>query len=69
MRVWGGAGLVVLVEAATAWAADPTGAATLKADPGAPVNFTWTLVAAFLVFFMQAGSRCWGLGSSGPRTP
>ncbi len=34
---------------------DPTGGATLAADPTAPVNFVWVLVAAFLVFFMQAG--------------
>ena len=34
---------------------DPNGAATLEADPTAAVNFTWVLVAAFMVFFMQAG--------------
>ncbi|MBI4786922.1 MAG: ammonium transporter [Chloroflexi bacterium] len=34
---------------------DPTGAETLKADPNKAVNFAWTLMAAFLVFFMQAG--------------
>jgi Amt family ammonium transporter len=34
---------------------DPTGVATLEADPALAVNFSWTLMAAFLVFFMQAG--------------
>lgn len=34
---------------------DPNGAATAEADPTTAVNFAWTLVAAFLVFFMQAG--------------
>lgn len=29
-----------------AFAADPTGTATLRVDPAAPVNFTWTLMAA-----------------------
>lgn len=40
---------------AAALAGDPTGAETLKADPGAAVDFVWVLVSAFLVFFMQAG--------------
>ena len=34
---------------------DPTGAVTLRANPQAPVDYVWILVAAFLVFFMQAG--------------
>lgn len=34
---------------------DPGGAATLAADPTTAVNFAWTLIAGFLVFFMQAG--------------
>jgi len=34
---------------------DPNGAETIKADPNKAVNFAWTLLAAFLVFFMQAG--------------
>jgi Amt family ammonium transporter len=34
---------------------DPNGAATAEANPNAAVNFAWTLVAGFLVFFMQAG--------------
>jgi len=35
--------------------ADPNGVATAEANPSAPLNFAWTLIAAFLVFFMQAG--------------
>ncbi len=38
-----------------AQAPDPSGEATLAADPNAPVNFVWVLIAGFLVFFMQAG--------------
>ncbi len=38
-----------------AFAADPAGDVTLAEDPNAPVNFTWTLIAAFLVFLMQGG--------------
>ncbi|AEH44087.1 ammonium transporter [Thermodesulfatator indicus DSM 15286] len=41
-----------------ALAGDPTGAATLKADPGAPVDYVWVLVCGFLVMFMQAGFAC-----------
>lgn len=41
--------------AGPAFAQDPTGTSTLEADPNAAVNFTWVLVTAFLVFFMQAG--------------
>ncbi len=55
--------LVGVIPRGIAWAdgPDPTGAATIDvaADPGGAavvaVNFTWTLIAAFLVFFMQAG--------------
>ena len=36
-------------------APDPTGAATLKANPQAPLDYIWVLVCAFLVMFMQAG--------------
>lgn len=57
-RLWLAAGLVLLVLAQTrlAWAADPTGEATLEAGGlGVAIDFTWTLVAAFLVFLMQAG--------------
>ncbi|HID95540.1 MAG TPA: ammonium transporter [Candidatus Latescibacteria bacterium] len=38
-----------------AQAPDPTGAETLKNNPGAPADYVWVLVSAFLVFFMQAG--------------
>jgi len=41
--------------AISAIAQDPSGAATLASDPGAPVNYVWVLVCGFLVFFMQAG--------------
>jgi ammonium transporter, Amt family len=34
---------------------DPNGAATAEADASAGLNFSWTMIAAFLVFFMQAG--------------
>lgn len=47
---------------APAAAGDPTGTTTLAANPNAPVNFTWTLIAAFLVFFMQAGFALLGAG-------
>jgi len=36
-------------------APDPSGAATLAANPGIALDFVWVLVCAFLVFFMQAG--------------
>jgi len=45
----------VLALPAVALAADPSGVATLEADAGAPIDFIWMLVAAFLVYFMQAG--------------
>jgi len=38
-----------------AYAGDPTGAETLKKDPGSPVDYVWVLVCAFLVMFMQPG--------------
>ncbi|MBI3970708.1 MAG: ammonium transporter [Chloroflexi bacterium] len=48
--------LLGLLGTAVALAAgDPNGADTLKADATKAVNFSWTLIAAFLVFFMQAG--------------
>jgi len=65
--------LIGLVPAGAAWAADPTGAATvdLEADPAGAavvaVNYTWTLVAAFLVFFMQAGFALLEAGSTRSR--
>ena len=45
-----------------AFAADSDGAETLEADPTAAVNFSWTLMAAALVFFMQAGFAFLGAG-------
>ncbi len=59
-RFWSGAGatLAGVLLAGAALAADPTGAATLKADPGAPVDYVWVLVCGFLVMFMQAGFAC-----------
>jgi Amt family ammonium transporter len=47
--------LVLLLIATPAMAGDPSGADTLKENPGAPVDFVWTLVCGFLVMFMQAG--------------
>jgi Amt family ammonium transporter len=43
-------------------AADPSGGDTLNADPSAPVNMAWTLIAGFLVFFMQLGFAFLGSG-------
>lgn len=47
-----------------AWAQspDPNGAETLAKDATSAVNFSWTLIAAFLVFFMQAGFAFLGAG-------
>ncbi len=50
--------LTTLLGAGTALAADPTGAETIKADPGQAVDFVWVLVCGFLVMFMQAGFAC-----------
>lgn len=47
--------LTALTSAAAVAAGDPTGADTLSGDATKAVNFSWTLVCAFLVFFMQAG--------------
>lgn len=43
-------------------AADPSGGDTLAGDPTAPVNMAWTLIAGFLVFFMQLGFAFLGSG-------
>ncbi len=43
-------------------AADSSGADTLAADPSAPVNMIWTLIAGFLVWFMQLGFGFFGAG-------
>jgi hypothetical protein len=45
-------------------AADPSGGDTLAGDPTAPVNMAWTLIAGFLVFFMQLEFRLSGFGTS-----
>ncbi len=44
--------LLVSIMPAAAQEPDPVGSG---ADPATAVNFSWTLIAAFLVFFMQAG--------------
>ncbi|MGD9116754.1 MAG: ammonium transporter [Dehalococcoidia bacterium] len=43
-------------------AADPSGGDTLAADPTAAVNMAWTLIAGFLVWFMQPGFAFLGSG-------
>jgi Amt family ammonium transporter len=43
-------------------AADPSGGDTLAADPTAAVNMAWTLIAGFLVWFMQLGFAFLGAG-------
>ncbi|MBI4330989.1 MAG: ammonium transporter [Chloroflexi bacterium] len=45
-----------------AYAADPTGADTLKENPNAAVNMAWTLITGFLVWFMQLGFAFLGAG-------
>ncbi|MFQ5456210.1 MAG: ammonium transporter [Nitrospirota bacterium] len=50
-----GDGRLGLVSYAFAGEGDPSGASTLKSNPGAPVDYVWVLVCAFLVFLMQAG--------------
>ena len=50
-----GAMLGTFMLAHSAFAGDPTGAITLKQNPGAPVDYVWVLVCAFLVFSMQLG--------------
>ncbi len=48
--------VILLVTAIPALAGDPNGAETYaEGGPETAVNFTWTLIAGFLVFFMQAG--------------
>jgi Amt family ammonium transporter len=55
-------GVAFLGVPAIASAADPSGADTLAADSTAPVNMVWTLISAFLVFFMQLGFGFLGAG-------
>jgi Amt family ammonium transporter len=47
--------LLLLVEALPAGAAEPSALETAKTELQTNINVVWTLVAAFLVFFMQAG--------------
>jgi len=55
-------GIAFLGVPALVRAADPYGAVTLNADPAAALNMTWTLIAGFLVFFMQLGFAFLGAG-------
>lgn len=43
-------------------AADPSGVDTFNADPNSAVNMIWTLIAGFLVWFMQLGFAFLGGG-------
>ncbi len=52
------AGIAVIGLVSQALAADPSGVATLKENPGAAVDFVWVLICGFLVMFMQAGFAC-----------
>jgi len=55
-------GTAFLAVPAVVHAADPSGADTLNSDPSAPVNMAWTLIAGFLVWFMQLGFAFLGAG-------
>jgi len=55
LALFGLAAVLLLALPSAAFAADPNGAATLEADPSLALDFVWMLVAAFLVYFMQAG--------------
>jgi len=48
-------GWLILFPLAAFAAGDPTGVETLRVNPGAPVDYVWILMCAFLVFFMQPG--------------
>lgn len=57
---------IILVLALPALAGDPNGAKTYTEDIAGmklAINFTWTLIGAFLVFFMQAGFAYLGAGA------
>lgn len=54
--------LTMTYAVASAAGPDPNGAASIEADPTKAVNFAWTLIAGFLVFFMQAGFAFLGAG-------
>lgn len=64
---------IVLVWAGNSFASDPSGASTIdiEGDPAgaaiAAANYTWVLIAAFLVFFMQAGFALLEAGSTRSR--
>jgi Amt family ammonium transporter len=66
--------LIGLIPAGVAFASDPTGAATIDvdADPAGAavvaVDLLWVLLAAFLVFFMQAGFALLEAGSTRVRS-
>lgn len=75
-RLWVALTLLLVLVVSTAGiasAGDPSGAETidLEGDPGGAAviaaNFTWTLIAAFLVFFMQAGFALLEAGSTRAR--
>lgn len=58
--------IILLLTATMAMAGDPSGANTYTDDVAGlklATNFAWTLVAAFLVFFMQAGFAFLGAGA------
>ncbi|MBI4498881.1 MAG: ammonium transporter [Chloroflexi bacterium] len=57
-----GLGLALTASIVAAEGPDPIGAATIAATPEAGVNFAWTLIAGFLVFFMQLGFVLLGAG-------
>ncbi len=50
--------MLLLLNTGVALAGDPTGAQTIKANPGLAVDFVWVLLCGFLVMFMQAGFAC-----------
>ena len=58
----------------TAWAGEPADPTPLTNKAAielvqAHANYLWTLVAACLVFFMQAGSQWWRPDLPGRKTP
>ncbi|MBI4220123.1 MAG: ammonium transporter [Chloroflexi bacterium] len=55
-------GMAFLGIPALVHAADPNGADTFAANPNAGLNMAWTLIAGFLVFFMQLGFAFLGAG-------
>ena len=58
--------LILLLSVTVAMAGDPNGSETYKDNVAGlkiAVNFAWTLVGAFLVFFMQAGFAFLGAGA------